>query len=94
MRELVWRGDGDDAVDAGIGVELEARQVVAVAVNDADDGLLGAHDALGTCAGGDDPRGDGVDLRLGGVGVEDDEHARTVADPGASGRWDGDRAIA
>ena len=86
MRELVRRRDGDDAVDAGVGVELEAREVVAVAVDHADDGLLGADDALGARAGRDDPRGDGVDLRLGGVRVEDDEHGGTVADRGPFGR--------
>ena len=86
MRELVRRGDGDDAIDAGVGVELEARQVVAIAVDDADDGLLGAHDALSAGAGGDDPLGDGVDLRLGGVGMEDDEHAGNGRRSGPSRR--------
>ena len=80
--ELVGRGDRDDAVDAGIGVELEAGDVVAVGVDDADDRLLGTDDALGPGTGREDPLGDGVDLGGGGVGMEDDEHvAATVPHP-------------
>jgi hypothetical protein len=48
--------------------------VVAVGVDDADDGLLGTDDALGAGAGREDPLGDGLDLGGRGVGVEDDEH--------------------
>ena len=79
---LVRLADDDDAVDAVEAGEPDALEALRVA-DEADDRVHGAAGDEGLAARRAGARGDGLDLRLGGVVTHDDDHGRAFSGRGA-----------